>query len=159
MEIQGLSLSGKIFIFTTLALSKLLYTYTMNQHNALQKKFIWDNKRPKIKHSPLIADYCKGGYKDVDIEKKIASLKIKWVTRLFDKNFHSWKIIPNLFFSDIGGKEVIFHHNLRLSQHILKTKNYSKFYQELVQTWADVSEKEPSNAFEVCSECLTYCSM
>ena len=30
----------------------------------------------------------------------------------------------------------------------------SKFYQELVQTWADVSEKEPSNALEVCSECL-----
>ena len=34
------------------------------------------------------------------------------------------------------------------------TKNYPKFFQEMVQTWADVSKQEPSNAFEVCSECL-----
>ena len=109
-------------------------------------------QKAKIKHSTLIADYCEGGYKDVDIEKKIASLKIKWVAGLFDENFHPWKIIPDLLFSDIG---VIFHHNLQLSQQcILKTKNYPKFYQELVQTWADVGEKEPSNAFEVCNECL-----
>ena len=89
---KGLSLSGKILIFKTLALSKLLYacmmkvssTFQIDQLNALQKKFIWDNKRPKIKHSTLIADYCEGGYEDVNIEKKIASLRIKWVTRIFD---------------------------------------------------------------------------
>ena len=64
-------------------------------------------------------------------------------------------VIPDLLFSDIEGKKVIFHYNLRLSQQcVLKTKNYPNFYQELVQTWADVSEKEPSNVFEVCSECL-----
>ena len=82
-----------------------------------------------MKHSRLIAHYCEGGYKDVDIEKKIASLKIKWITKLFDENFHQWKIIPNLLFSDIGGKEATFHHNLRFSkQCVLKTKNYPKFY-------------------------------
>ena len=27
----------------------------------------------------MIADSCEGGYKDVDIENKIAALKIKWV--------------------------------------------------------------------------------
>ena len=105
---RGLSLSGKILILKTSAPSKLLYACTMkvsskfliDQLNALQKKFIWDNKRPKIKHSTLIADCCEGGYKDVDTEKKIASLKIRWVTGLFDKNFRSWKIIPNLLFSD-----------------------------------------------------------
>ena len=149
---RGLSLSGKILIFKTLALSKLLYACTMkvsskfliDQLNALQKKFIWDNKRPKIKHSTLVADYCEGGYKDVDVEKKIVALKIKWVIRLFDEDFHPWKIIPNLLVLNIGGKEVLFHHNLRLSQQCaLKTKNYPKFYQELVQAWADVSEKEP----------------
>ena len=33
-----------------------------------------------------------GGYKDIDIDMKISSLKVKWVTRLMDNNFHSWKI-------------------------------------------------------------------
>ena len=75
----GLCLSGKILIFKTLALSKLLYACTMevsskfliDQLNALQKIFIWDNKQSKIKHSTLITDHCEGGYKDVDIEKKL----------------------------------------------------------------------------------------
>ena len=84
MKIQGALLSRKILIFKTLALAKLLYACTMkvsskfltDQCNALPKKFIWDNK---LKHSILIVDYCEGGHKDIDIERKIASLKIKWV--------------------------------------------------------------------------------
>ena len=85
MEIQGALPFKKILILKTLALSKLIYASTMkvsskfliDQLNALQKKFVWDNKRPKIKYSTLIEDYCEGGYKDVDIEKKIVSIKIK----------------------------------------------------------------------------------
>ena len=103
---------------------KVSSKFLINELNASQKKFIWDNKRPKTKHSILIADYCEGGYKDVDVEKKISSLKIKWVIRLVDENFHPWRIIPNLLFSDTEGKEVLFHHNLRLSQQcILKSNN------------------------------------
>ena len=41
------------------------------------KKFIWNKKQPKIKHSTLIADYKDGGYKDTDIETNILSLKVK----------------------------------------------------------------------------------
>ena len=78
----------------------------------LCKKIHLGQQRPKIKHSALVADYCEGGYKDVDVEKKIVALKIKWGIRLFDENFHPWKIIPNFLFSNIGGKEVLFHHNL-----------------------------------------------
>ena len=107
-EFRGLTLAGRILVFKSLALSKLLYACTMkvpgkfviDQLNTLHKNCIWNNKRPKIKHSTLIADYCEGGYKDVDIENKIAALKIKWVTKLLESNFHPWKIIPNLLFSD-----------------------------------------------------------
>ena len=82
-EYRGLSLAGKIVIFKSLALSKLLYASTMkviskqilDQLNTIQKEFIWSNKRPKIKHTTLIANYCEGGYRDIDIKTKIASLK------------------------------------------------------------------------------------
>ena len=79
--------------------------FVIDQLNTLHKTIIWNNKRPKIKHSTLIADYCEGGYKDVDIESKTAALKIKWVTKLLDSNFHPWKIIPNMFSLDIGGSK------------------------------------------------------
>ena len=116
--------------------------FLIYQLNTLQEKFISDNKRPKIKHSTLIAENCDGGYKDVDIEKKIDSLKIKWVTRRLDENTAPGKLFQIFSF------QVILHHNLQLSyQCVLKTNNHPNFYQELVQTWADVSEKEP------CNEC------
>ena len=81
-EFRGLTLAGRILVFKSLALSKLLYACTMkvaskfviDQLNTLHKNFIWNNKRPEIKHSTLIADYCEGSYKDVDIENKIAAL-------------------------------------------------------------------------------------
>ena len=61
----------------------------LDQMNIVHKSFIWDNKKPKIKHSTLIADYSEGRYKDVDIETKISVLKVTWVKRLSDSNFHS----------------------------------------------------------------------
>ena len=112
-EPRGLSLGGKILVFKTLAVSKLLYVCTFKNPstqiieslNSIQKKFIWSKKRPKIKHSTLTADYKDGGYKDIDIETKISSLKVKWVSRLLDNNFHPWKIIPNLFFFKSRGQQ------------------------------------------------------
>ena len=111
-EFRGLMLAGRILVFKSLVLSKLLYACTVkvpskfiiDQLNTLHKNFIWNNKRPKIKHSTLIADYCKGGYEDVDIENKIAALKIKWVAKLLDR-----RVIPNMLFSDIGGTRALFH--------------------------------------------------
>ena len=84
-EPRGLPLPGKILVFKPLAISKLLYVCTFKNPStqiaesltSIQKKFIWNKKRPKIKHSTLIADYKDGGYKDIDIETKISSLKVK----------------------------------------------------------------------------------
>ena len=118
--------------------------FVIDQLNTLHKNFIWNNKRPKIKHSTLIADYCEGGYKDVDIENKIAALKIKWVTKLLDSNFYPWKIIPNLLFSNLGGTRTLFHQDSQLSKQCLaKINQYPTFYYELIQIWAKASGKEP----------------
>ena len=139
-EPRGLSLAGKILVFKTLAVSKLLYVCTFKNPstqiieslNSIQKKFIWSKKRPKIKHSTLIAAYKDGGYEDIDIETKISSLKVKWVSRLLDDNFHPWTIIPNLYFSRVGGNKTIFR--LQLSEACLaKLKNFPLFYQQLLQ--------------------------
>ena len=74
-ECRVLSLAGRILIFKSLALSKLLYASTtkclpkqmLAQLYTSQKSFISSNRKPKIKHSTLTADYGEGGYKDIDI--------------------------------------------------------------------------------------------
>ena len=71
---RDLSLEGKILAFKSLALSKILYSCTIKfpskqlieQLSIIHKNFIWNNKRPKIKQSTLIANYSEGGYNDSD---------------------------------------------------------------------------------------------
>ena len=81
---RGLTLVGRIQILKSLAFSKIVYSGTMidvpkqfiKQLNSLQKDFIWNGRRPKIKRSTLTADYVEGGYKDIDIKTKLSSLKV-----------------------------------------------------------------------------------
>ena len=62
---RALTLYGKITIFKSLALSKVLYiasmstipTEILNLIIDTHKSFIWNNKRPKIKHESLISDF------------------------------------------------------------------------------------------------------
>ena len=66
---RWLSLAGKIQVFKSLVASKPVYLATMipvpqnfcDTLKALHKDFIWSGKKPKIKHSTLIGDYCEGG--------------------------------------------------------------------------------------------------
>ena len=93
---RELTLASKIQIFKSLALSKALYVCTMtspsrqflDQLNLLKRSFIWVGKSAKIKHSTLMGSSAYGGYKDADIESKLKSLKIIWIKRLLDDNFH-----------------------------------------------------------------------
>ena len=65
----------------------------------IHKNFIWEGKRPKIKHSTLINDYPDGGLKDIDNESKFKALHMSWLTRFHSDNTHPWMHIPkNLFF-------------------------------------------------------------
>ena len=60
----------------------------------IQMEFIWKGKNSKIKNSTLCNDYENGGLKNVDIFSKVVSLQCSWIKRLFDSNFHQWKLIP-----------------------------------------------------------------
>ena len=160
---RGLSLSGKILVFKTLALSRLLYACTtkipskqlIDQLYVFHKNFIWDKKRPKIKHSTLIADFLERDYKDIDIKSKISSMKFSWRTRLLDSNFHPWKIIPNKLFTVFGGLKIIFYPNLQLSKRCSKNvDNIPDFYKELVYLWQDISSKKTEDALDISNEVL-----
>ena len=75
-----LSLEGKITIFKLLAISKIAYLALLTivpknvvfELKEIQNKFLWSNKKSKIKHSVMIIK--NGGLKSVDIELKIISL-------------------------------------------------------------------------------------
>ena len=71
-------------------------------------RFIWNGKKPKIKHTTLINEYQDGGLKDVDIEAKIRSLQLGWVRRLFVDDYVTITILGKLsrltFLKNLVGK-------------------------------------------------------
>ena len=72
------TLLGRIVIFKTLALSKIVFQSLINIPNrmiseliSIQKKFIRLNSNPKVWYETLCKEYKDGGLKNVDIPKKI----------------------------------------------------------------------------------------
>ena len=118
------------------------------------RDFIWDKKRPNIKHLTLINDYPQGGLKDIDISSKFKSLHINWLTRLFDENYHPWKQIPLYFFKSVSLNFHLFHTNLLIPDCYLK--NIPMFYKNIISYWQDISISPPSNARLVFSESLCF---
>ena len=101
-KMRNLTLEGKIVIFKTLAISKIVFQsmitpvprHIVNELERIQKAFLWKNSSPKIKHETLCNDYKGGGLKNIDILNKIISLQCSWIRRLYDNSFHEWKLIP-----------------------------------------------------------------
>ena len=101
-KMRNLTLEGKIVIFRTLAISKIVFQsmitpvpiHIVNELEKIQKAFLWKNSSPKIKHETLCNDYKGGGLKNIDILNKIISLQCSWIRRLYDNSFHEWKLIP-----------------------------------------------------------------
>ena len=93
---RDLIIEGEIVIFKPLAISKTVHLayYTAKQLNIINKNFIWQIEKPKIKQSTLCSSYENDSLKDVDIFYKRISLQYSWIRRSFHNSFHDWKVIP-----------------------------------------------------------------
>ena len=88
---------------------------------------------PKIKNSASNNNYENGALKNVNIAAKISSLQSSWIKRLFDGNFHDWKILPFHIIHKSLGKKFVFQSNVQINKKLIK--NFSKYYREIINTW------------------------
>ena len=135
---KNLSLQRKITVFKSLALAKITHLgfvktippFITNQLNKTQKNFTWNGLNPKIKNSTINNNYENGELRNVNIAAKISSLQNSWIKRLFDENFHDWKILPLYIIHKSLGKKFLFHSNLKVNKKL--TKSFSKYYREII---------------------------
>ena len=115
-HLRKLTLEGKMTIFTSLAISKIVLLAiitkvpnTLRKYSKSKKLFLWgkiktkQNKKVKIKQNTLRNDYKDRGLKIVDTENKIVRLKCSWVRWLYTENFHERKIIPLQYIRKLFG--------------------------------------------------------
>ena len=138
-RMRDLTIQGKIVIFKSLAISKIVHLaliksvpiFTIEQLNVIKKNFIWKEKsRTKAKHSALCNSYENGGLKDVDILYKIISIQCSWIRRLFNENFHDWKVILLFLIKKNFGENFKFHGNVDIPKCSLN--NFPCFYKKIL---------------------------
>ena len=124
-------------IFKTLAISKIVYlALTTNvpkvfveKLQKLQKKVLWQNSRPKIKHKTLRNTFETGCLKIADINLKVMSFQCSWFKKLHDENFHKWKAIPLHLICILFGQNIKFHSNLSYDTKLLTS--FPVFYKNV----------------------------
>ena len=107
MELWNLTIKGRIFVFKSLALSKIIHLAsvtevpisTTNLLTKIQMEFIWKGKNPKFKNSTLCNDYENSGLKNADVFSKVTSSQCSCIKRLFNNNSHHWNGILLIFTS------------------------------------------------------------
>ena len=125
----------------------------VQEMKSLHKEFIWSNRKPKIKHTTLIGDYAEGGLQDINMESKLILIKISWVWRLKDSNFHIWKELATHFLLPLG--ETDFHSNLSLEPSLkAQCKSLPAFYGEVIKLWEKFSLCSKLTAKQILSEQL-----
>ena len=119
---RNLSIEGKIVVFKTLAISKIIYlalltvipNHITDKVAKIQKSFTWHDSSPEIKHETLRMESKAGGLKYVDTRFKFVILQCSWVILLYDDCFHEWKIIPLHLLNKCFGPSFKFYSNLHL---------------------------------------------
>ena len=120
----------------------------------IQKSFIWQGEKAKIKHSTLCNGYEKGGLKNVDLRNKITSIQCSWVKRLFEDDFHDWKVIPLFLIGKHLGKNFKFHNNIDISNDILS--KFPSFYQDIFIKWINNFTSKPTLSSMILSEFIWF---
>ena len=67
---------------------------------------------------------------------KSYSLQCSWIKRLYDENFHEWKIIPSYLIKTIFCENYNFHPYLEPNKTGKSLKNVTNFYKEMMTNWA-----------------------
>ena len=120
----------------------------------IQKEFLWSGKKTKIKHDTIRNEYVNGGLKSVDIISKIVSSQCSSIRRLFDNNFHQWKIIPIALIDKHLNKNFKFHFNL--SFDIRSLEKFPKYYKEMFNNWAKHLLSPVTLPSAIVSQCIWF---
>ena len=159
-KMRSLTLIGRIAVFKSLILSKIVYlTFLTDVPESvneilrkLQYDFLWEGKRAKIKQSTLIGSYENGGLKSVDINSKIEALQLSWLKRLYDQNEHQWKQIPKYFIKKYYFSEDIFYPNLNVDI----ISDMPAFYQNIIIKWSKIARSEPVTASTIYTQKIWF---
>ena len=137
-----------------LALLTIVPKSIIEELDEIQKKFLWSNKKYKIKHVTLCNDYKYGGSKNVDINLKFVLLKCSRIHRLCNECHHDWKITPLNYMYNGLGKNFKFYSNLSIPNKTINS--LPSYYKEIINSWCKYYSCTSEVPYLVSSHFLGY---
>ena len=149
--LRNLTLYGKIVILKTLAIPKLIYSFSILPNapefffSNLQRmffEFLWNNKGDKIKRSILYNDYLEGGLKMPHVYSFNNAIKVAWVKRYLDHhNDSKWKFFLSKILQRMGGNN-FFSWNFNVKDsHFLN--HIDQFWRDVLLSWSSYKYYNP----------------
>ena len=116
---RDLTIFGRAMILKTLGLSQLVYSASnlvVPQEIAdivrtKSFKFLWRNKKDKIKRSGLYQEPDSGGIRVTDTNIMFKALSLAWIPRMLASDKRNWCTIPNHFLKKMGGLNFLLRCN------------------------------------------------
>ena len=118
----------------------------------IQKRFIWPSK-PKIKNKTISSGFKDRGLKNLDINKKIASLQYSGIKRCYHDSFHEWKSPPLKLITNSFGDDLKFHSNLSFNKSYVR--HFPCFHKNILLNWKHLS-KDPETISGILSQNLWF---
>ena len=151
---RNLTLSGRVMIVKTLALSQVIHLLMFNQVppsvitrlNAMFFKFLWKSKVERVRRCDVVKNYICGGLKMIDVEKKVHSFRLRWLGRLVSDTDHMWKLLGNYWFNRFGGLNLILNSDFQV--YNVKSMFDGKmplFYVEIIRAWSLLDKRQLEN--------------
>ena len=117
---RDLTIFGRAMLIKTLGISQLIYSASnLDAPKGIVEivrtksfKFLWKNKKDKVKRSGLYQDLDNGGIRMPDFDIMLKALKLAWIPRLLLTSDNSnWCIIPKHYFRKKGGLNFLLRCN------------------------------------------------
>ena len=148
-QTRDLTLFGRTMLVKTLGISKLVYAASMlcvpemviKTVQAKILKFLWKNKKDKVKRSVLYQSLSHGGLNFPNFHTVIKSLRLSWLGRLLNcTNNESWQAIPNDFFNRYGGLSFLLKCNYDSKK---LDENLPLYYREMLDYFKELRAGHP----------------
>ena len=151
---RNLTIFGRCLMAKSLGIAQLVHTISslniskafIQTINSAIFKFIWKNKKDKIKRGVMISDYDEGGLLAPSIDIMAKSMKLAWIPRLLseEQNYEdSRKAIHNYLLDKFGGLN--FSLRCNYCKKFLPRINLPQFSKEFLQhSW---NLRHPTTSF------------
>ena len=156
MAWRNITPMGRITVIKSLLISKLVHLFTalpnpsqaeLKQIERLLFEFLWSGKREPIKRAKAIQNYAHGGFRMLDLQAFVKSMKISWLKRLL-KDDTTWK---KVIASDLPEIHEILTYG---SSKILKisANNNNIFSKDVLEAYAAFSSAFQPETKQILTE-------